>query len=385
MFNFDIVIDRKHTDSQKWRKYDNRQIIPMWVADMDFRSPPAVLDALHERVEHGVFGYASPDPQLKATIVNHLQNAYGWQVAREWIIWLPGLVTGINLACRCVGPKGAGILTHIPVYPPFLTAPALSQKQLQTAPLVYDGGRWQLDWDALQRAMTSDRRTALFLLCNPQNPTGRVFNREELTTLAQMCLRNDLVVCADEIHCDLILEPSVRHTPFATLDAQVADRTITLMAPSKSFNIPGLGCAFAVISNPKLRQSFKRAMEGIVPHVNIMGFVAAQAAYTEGWPWMAALLDYLRGNRDRVIKLVNQLPGLHMGPVEGTYLAWIDTRGSGIEDPVRFFENAGVGLSDGAAFGTPGFVRLNFACPRASLTEALARVRQAMVDRERPQ
>jgi cysteine-S-conjugate beta-lyase len=154
--------------------------------------------------------------------------------------------------------------------------------------------------------------------------------------------------------------PSVRHTPFASLDAQVADRTITLMAPSKSFNIPGLGCAFAVISNPKLRQSFKRAMEGIVPHVNVMGFVAAQAAYTKGWPWMAALLDYLRGNRDRVIEVVNQLPGLHMGPVEGTYLAWIDTRGSGIEDPVRFFENAGVGLSDGVAFGTPGFVRLEF-------------------------
>jgi cysteine-S-conjugate beta-lyase len=237
-----------------------------------------------------------------------------------------------------------------------------------------------MDWDALRRAMTPDHRNALFLLCNPQNPTGRVFNREELTTLAQLCLRNDLIVCADEIHCDLILDPCVRHTPFASLDAQVADRTITLMAPSKSFNIPGLGCAFAVISNPKLRQSFKRAMEGIVPHVNVMGFVAAQAAYTKGWPWMAALLDYLRGNRDRVIEVVNQLPGLHMGPVEGTYLAWIDTRGSGIEDPVRFFENAGVGLSDGVAFGTPGFVRLNFASPRALLTEAMARVRQAMVD-----
>jgi cysteine-S-conjugate beta-lyase len=380
MFDFDTVIDRKHTDSQKWRKYANKQIIPMWVADMDFQSPPAVMEALHERVEHGVFGYGGPDPQLESTIVHHLQNAYGWQVAREWIIWLPGLVTGINVACRSVGLKDGGILTTIPVYPPFLTAPALAQKQLHTVSLVYDGGRWQMDWDALRRAMTPDHRNALFLLCNPQNPTGRVFNREELTTLAQLCLRNDLIVCADEIHCDLILDPCVRHTPFASLDAQVADRTITLMAPSKSFNIPGLGCAFAVISNPKLRQSFKRAMEGIVPHVNVMGFVAAQAAYTKGWPWMAALLDYLRGNRDRVIEVVNQLPGLHMGPVEGTYLAWIDTRGSGIEDPVRFFENAGVGLSDGVAFGTPGFVRLNFASPRALLTEAMARVRQAMVD-----
>ncbi len=378
MFNFDAIIDRKKTDSQKWGKYDDKEIIPMWVADMDFQSPPAVIEALHKRVTHGIFGYARPDPQLKSTIVDHLQNAYGWDVAREWIIWLPGLVAGINVACRSVGQKGAGILTTIPVYPPFLTAPALAQKQLRTAPLVYDGGRWQMDWDALQHTMAMDRRGALFLLCNPQNPTGRVFSREELTALAQMCLRNDLIICSDEIHCDLILERGVRHTPFATLDAQVADRTITLMAPSKSFNIPGLGCSFAVISNPKLRQAFKGAMQGIVPHVNVLGFAAAQAAYAKGWPWMAALLDYLRFNRDLVSQSVNQLQGLHMGPVEGTYLAWIDTRGSGIAHPVLFFENAGVGLSDGEAFGTPGFVRLNFACPRVLLNDALERIQQAM-------
>lgn len=376
MFDFDTPVDRTHSDSHKWHKYADRDIIPMWVADMDFQSPPAVMEALHQRVAHGVFGYGRPDPLLKATIIDHLQTAYGWPVAPEWLVWLPGLVTGINVACRSVGRRGAAIATTLPVYPPFLSAPRLAGKKLRTSRMIYNDEQWQVDWDTLQGAVSE--RTALYLLCNPQNPTGRVFTRKELESLADICLQADAVICADEIHCDLILETGCRHLPFALLSPEVADRTITLLAPSKSFNLPGLGCAFAVISNAKLRQAFKRAMEGIVPHVNVLGLTAAQAAYRHGRPWLSALLEYLRGNRDMTRQRINAIPGLQMGPVEGTYLAWIDTRDGGIEAPVRFFENGGVGLSDGTGFGMPGFVRLNFACPRWRLADALDRVSRAM-------
>jgi cysteine-S-conjugate beta-lyase len=375
MFDFDTAVDRTRSDSHKWQKYAGRDIIPMWVADMDFQSPPAVLRALHQRVAHGVFGYGRPDPQLKFTIIDYLLSAHGWHVAPEWVLWLPGLVTGINVACRGVGRRGAAILTTVPVYPPFLAAPGLAGKKLRTTQLIYDGGQWQFDWDALQDGMSA---ASLFLLCNPQNPTGRVFSRKELESLAGICLRANAVICSDEIHCDLVLETGRRHIPLASLGPEVAERTITLMAPSKTFNIPGLGCAFAVIANPKLRQGFKRAMQGIVPHVNVLGFAAAQAAYAHGGPWLSALRDYLRVNRDRVARAVDEMPGLHMGPVEGTYLAWIDTRSSGIEDPIGFFENAGVGLSDGTGFGAPGFARLNFACPRRRLADALDRMGRAM-------
>ncbi|MCJ8502003.1 MalY/PatB family protein [Desulfatitalea alkaliphila] len=376
MFDFDTPVDRTGSDSHKWQKYAGRDILPMWVADMDFRSPPAVMEALQQRVEHGVFGYGRPDPALTDAVLRHLLETYGWEVSPEWIVWLPGLVTGINVTVRTVGEQGSAVVTHVPVYPPFLNAPALWQRELRTTPLIYDGRQWQMDWDQLQSVL--GHRTRLYLLCNPQNPTGRVFTRRELTALAQICLEADLVVCADEIHCDLILTPEKRHIPFATLGPEVAARTITLMAPSKTFNVPGLGCAFAIISDSGLRHRFKQAMAGIVPHVNVLGFAAARAAYASGGPWLKALLEYLRANRDLTTQAINQMPGLHMGPVEGTYLAWIDTRSSSIEHPAPFFEAAGVGLSDGTGFGGPGFVRLNFGCNKGLLVEGLERMAVVM-------
>lgn len=376
MFDFDTPIDRKNSDSHKWRRYSGQDVIPMWVADMDFASPPSVIQALHDRVAHGVFGYASPDPQLKEAISAHLQYFFRWPVAPDWIVWLPGLVTGLNVACRSTGRPGAGIVTMVPIYPPFLSTPGLAGKTLRTLPMLYRHGRWRFDPQALREAF--DRRAALFLLCNPHNPTGRVFTREELEDMAEACLRSDVVVCSDEIHCDLIMEPGCTHIPMASISPEIARRTITLMAPSKTFNLPGLGCAFAVISNPKLRQRFKRAMAGIVPHVNVMGFAAATAAYRDGRPWLKALLEYLRINRNRVHDAVAQIERLRMGPVEATYLAWIDTRQIGVRDPIRFFEHGGLGLSDGADFGAPGFVRLNFGCSRALLSTALDRMDRVM-------
>lgn len=376
-YDFDTPIDRTDTNSHKWQKYKDKDIIPMWVADMDFKSPPEILTALHQRVDHGVFGYAAPDAELKPVVIDHLYKTYGWQVSPEWIIWLPGLVTGINLACRSVGRNGAGVLTTTPIYPPFLIAPSFSGKKLKTNPLIYDNNQWQVNMESFSNAIGED--TALYLLCNPHNPAGRMFTRSELESMAHICLSKKLIICSDEIHCDLILEQGRRHIPTATLDPEVADRTITLMAPSKTYNIPGLACSFAIISNPRLRRRFRHTMAGIVPMVNAMGFTAALAAYQYGWQWLEQLLVYLRDNRDLVSNTINQINGLHMGPVEATYLAWIDTRGRELKQPGAFFEQAGVGLSDGVAFGAPGFVRLNFGCPRQLLTKALSRIQNALL------
>ncbi len=288
----------------------------------------------------------------------------------------PGLVTGINVACRAVGDTGDGVLTTVPVYPPFLTAPGNSSRELGTVPLMEGAGGWEIDFDLLEPAITP--RTRILLLCSPHNPTGRVFTRDELSTLAQICERHDLVICSDEIHCELVLDTDKEHIPTATLSPDVERRTITLMAPSKTFNIPGLGCSFAVISDEPLRRQFLRAMKGIVPHVNALGYTAALAAYRDSRDWYLAMIDYLRENRDSAERSIEAMPGLSMHHVEATYLAWIDTRQTGMKDPVKIFEEAGVGLSDGKSFGAEGFVRLNFGCPRSVLEEAFQRMRRIM-------
>jgi cystathionine beta-lyase len=242
-----------------------------------------------------------------------------------------------------------------------------------------DAGRWRMDMAAFERRVTD--RSRLVILCNPHNPVGRMFNREELTTLLDFCTAHDLVICSDEIHCDLILDDSKRHIPFATLSPEAGERCISLFAPSKTYNIPGLGCSFAVISDDRLRRRFTQAMQRIVPDINCFGYVGALAAYRHGDEWLAELLDVLRDHCRRVAAAVDAMPGISMAPVEATYLAWLDMRGSGISDPARFFESAGVGLNDGGDFGLPGFLRLNFGCPRATLDEALRRMQAAMASR----
>ncbi len=372
-FDFERVLDRTGGDSIKWNKYAGRDILPMWVADMDFAAPPAVQAALQKRLAQGCFGYTLPTPSLVDTVLAYLQREYAWQVEPEWLVWLPGLVTGINLACRAVDGT---VLTATPVYPPFLSAPRLSARPLVTVPLQLSDNRWGWDFAAMEAAMTPDVR--LLLLCHPHNPVGRAWDQAELLELAAFCTRHDLMVCSDEIHCGLLLDPERQHIPLACLGQDIARRCITLMAPSKTFNIPGLGCAFAVIQEAPLRKRFCAAMQGIVPHVNTLGYVATQAAYGESEAWHKALLATLRRNRDRLEAAIAEIPALSMTHVEATYLAWIDARGLGVADPVGFFEVAGVGLSDGAEFGLPGWVRLNFGCPPATLENALDRVAQAL-------
>ena len=380
-FDFDQPVDRAGSDSVKWAKYAGRDIIPLWVADMDFAAPPAVLEALRERVDHGVFGYNHPTPGQTEAVLAYLWRKFDWRVEAGWIVWLPGLVSGLNVACRAVGEADDAVFTATPIYPPFLSAPENFGRRAVSAPLVRDSAGWLWDFPAVDAVLRTSR-AKLFLLCHPHNPTGRVWNEDELWQIAHLAEKYDMVVCSDEIHNGLILSPSRQHRLFATLGAEIAARTITLLAPSKTFNIPGLGCAFAVIPDSRLRRGFRDAMHGIVPHVNALGMMATEAALTLCDDWQAALIDYLRANLHAVLQAVASVPGLDMRPVEATYLAWIDARefaaDRGIENPARWFEQHGLGLSDGADFGAAGFVRLNFGTRRALLEEALARLRQAI-------
>ena len=372
MSDFDTPPPRAGSDSLKWGKYAGRGILPLWVADMDFAAPPAVIAALQQRVQHGVFGYAEAPASLVAAVAAHLADEYGWRIDSDWLVWLPGLVSGLNVACRAVA---GDVLTATPIYPPFLSAPHFSGRRLQRAPLACVDGSWHWDKSALSQALTANSR--LFLLCHPHNPVGRCWRRDELLDLADFAERHDLIVCSDEIHCGLILDSDKRHLPFAMLSPAAAQRSITLMAPSKTFNVPGLGCAFAIIPDAALRRRFTAAMHGIVPHVNLLGFTACEAAYRHGGDWHRQLLAYLRHNRDILENAVNALPGIKMTHVEATYLAWLDVRALGLADPLAHFEAHGLGLSDGRDFGAPGWLRLNFGCTHSTLELALTRLRDA--------
>ena len=376
MNRFDEIINRKGTGSLKWDRYLEKDIIPMWVADMDFQAPRPVLDALHGAIEHGIFGYPVPTAELTEVICVMLKRKYDWTIDPKWLVWLPGLVTGLNIACRSVGRDGDEVMTLVPIYPPFLSAPRLSGRELVTIAFNDDSRRWSFDINELEKART--KRTKLLLFCNPHNPTGRVFTREELESVADFCLHHDIIICSDEVHCDLILDDR-HHLPTATLKPELQERTITLMAPSKTFNLPGLGCSFAIIPNSLIRGKFKAAMQGIVPDVNLFGYTACLAAYRDCSDWLKDLLKYLRGNRDWIFETVNaELRGLSVKPIEATYLAWIDVRETGVSQPAAFFERYGVGLSDGVHFGSKGFVRLNYGCPRVLLEAGLARMKKAL-------
>jgi cystathionine beta-lyase len=371
---FDTAPDRRETDSMKWRKYVGTDILPMWVADMDFPAPPVVLEALHRRIDHGVLGYGIPTEALNEATVGMLQDSYDWIVDPESIVWLPGLVTGLNVACRAV--ESPLIATAVPIYPPFLSAPGYAGCKAVTTPMIPDGCRYVTDMDHLDRILSvSDVR--LFLLCNPHNPTGRVFTETELLGILDACDRHGVTICSDEIHCGLILDSDKRHIPIASLSRRAAARTITLMAPSKTYNIPGLYGSFAVIPDAGLRRQFLHIMRGIVPRINVLAMAAAEAAFRTGESWRLELIDYLRKNRRMVMEAVSGIPSLSMLHPEATYLAWIDARQMGHEDPVGYFERFGVGLSDGGEFGAPGFVRLNFGCPQSTLTTGLNRLAAA--------
>lgn len=382
-FNFDEIVDRRNSQSAKWKLYPD-DVLPMWVADMDFRSPPAVMDALHRRIDHGVFGYEFDHKDLAETICERMARLYNWQIVPEAIFFIPSLVTGLNAVSRAVGEPGDGTLILTPVYPPFLSAPTNHGRVVQAAQLaLVDEGRtfrYELDDDAIAAAITP--RTRLFIHCHPHNPTGHEYTHAEQLRLAEICERHNLIICSDEIHCDLMMGKT-EHMPLAALAPDIAQRTITLMAPSKTFNVPGLSCSFAIIPNEDLRKQVMSMSAGIVPHVNVLGFTAALAAYREGGEWLRELLAYLTVNRDIVTNfVVEHLPQIRTTVPEATYLSWFDCRAAGMgENPAQFLiDHAKVALNNGAMFGPggDGFVRLNFGCPRPILMDGLQRIEQAL-------
>lgn len=375
-FSFDQRIDRRHSDSLKWRKYGDRDILPLWVADTDFRSADCIIDALQQRVAHGIFGYGFPQEELIDVIIARMSSRYGWQIQPEWLVFLPGVVTGLNLCVRAFTEAHQGTVAPTPIYPPFRSAASLAARDQINAPLVLQEQRWVVDFDALDAQLTGNEK--LLMLCNPQNPGGTVYRRAELEAQLRFAQRHDLLVCSDEIHCDLLLEPGVEHIPFASLSEDAAQRSVTLLSPSKSFNIAGLGASLAIIPNRELRERFNQQRKGIVPDVDVLALVAATAAWRDGQPWLEAQLAYLRSNRDALVQHVNTLSGLSMVAPEGSYLGWIDASQLNVASPALFFEKHGLGFSAGRDFGDDKFVRFNFGCQRDLLNEALRRMTLAL-------
>lgn len=378
-YDFDRIVERRGTDCIKWALYPD-DVIPMWVADMDFRSPEPVIQALHRRIDHGVFGYTQPAEELRNAIQDRLKKLYRWDIRTDEILFLPGIVTGLNVAFQAFVRPREGILAQPPVYFHFLKDPVHHGRVVSDPPLVMNGDTYEIDFDQFEDAISGNTR--VFVLCNPHNPVGRVFTRTELERMAEICLRHGLIICADEIHCDLVYS-GYRHIPIASLGPEVAERTVTLMAPSKTYNVAGLECGYAIIKNPELRRTWKDTSYALIPGVNIMGHVAALAALKEGQEWLDQVMAYLEGNRDYLAaQLPERMPSIRMCRTEATYLAWLDCRSATIPgNPSEFFlEQAHVGLNDGPEFGTggEGFVRLNFGCPRKILAEALDRMASAL-------
>ncbi|MCP5536616.1 MAG: putative C-S lyase [Akkermansiaceae bacterium] len=370
--DFDQIIPRRGTGSIKWDRFPG--LDPFWVADMDFMSPPCVIDALQRRVAHGVMGYAQAHDGLMDAITGYMQSRHDLRVEEKEIIHLGGLVPALSLAARAFGSPGDAVMTCTPIYPPFLGIHNDARMQVISVPHVETGGQWGFDWEAMESAVTPGTR--LFLLSNPQNPLGRVFTRAEMTRLAEFCERHDLILVSDEIHCDLILDDTqTPHVCAAGLPDSFQKRIITLLAPSKTYNIAGLGYAFALIRDDSLRRKFMAARGHTLPEINCLSYYAAEAAYHDGEPWRQELLAYLRTNRDTVTDFVRSRTPFVIPAIEATYLAWIDCRSTGLDNPAQHFEKeAGIYLSDGNYFGAPGHVRFNFGCPHHRVLEGLEKM-----------
>jgi cystathionine beta-lyase len=383
---FDRIVDRTGTESLKWvyprkvLKVDDA--IPMWVADMDFEAPPAVVEALARRAAHGIFGYPLVPPSFWQAAIDWLQRRHGWDVRKDWAAMTPGIVPALNFAVRAFTRPGDGVIIQTPVYHPFYYAIENNGRRVVRNPLRFDGRRHTMDLDDLERKLDGGGR--LLILCSPHNPVGRVWTREELEALGLLAAGRDLVIVSDEIHHDLVYRGH-RHHVLAALSADLAGKTITCVAPSKTFNIPGLSTAAVIASNPRLLDAFNNEMERAGFELGqVFGIVGFEAAYAHGEDWLDELLLYLEENVNLVERFLKErVPRIRFIRPEGTYLALLDCRGlglepSGVED--FFLKRARVYLSDGAMFGPElaGFVRLNFACPRAVLREALERIEHAV-------
>ena len=380
MYDFEHFPDRRSTESVKWGVYP-ADVLPMWVADMDFRSPEPVIAALKERVDHGVFGYPMVTQELKEAVVSRMFDRYAWIVDPDALIFVPGVVPGFNLVCQTFAGAGDSIIMNTPVYPPFLGAPDYAGAERIEVPLYQDStGQFKVDFEAFENAILPS--TKVFMLCNPHNPVGRVFTRTELSKLAEICLRHHILICSDEIHSDLVFSGH-KHLPIASLSDEIDQETITLIAPSKTFNIAGLECSVILCKNPDYRKKLEAGRRGLLGGVNVLGLTAGLAAYREGDPWLKELLVVLKRNRDLLVNTIHEsMPEIKVTAPEATYLAWLDCSQLTLpEDPYSFFlYKAKVALNRGNDFGAPGekFLRFNFGCPQSMVQEALERMEKAL-------
>lgn len=384
-YNFDEVIDRRNTDCVKWDSiqdtYNDKDLLPMWVADMDFKAPQNVLEAISQRVEHGILGYNCLSDSLYDSIINWVRDRYDWEIKKEWIIFTPGVVAGFNFGIRALTKADDEVIIQPPVYPPFFNVVTSLGRTLVENPLIENNGNYTIDYIELQNKFKSSN---LLLFCSPHNPVGRVWTKEELNKVQDLILENNSYIISDEIHCDLAYKKN-KHTVIASLSKDIEQRSITLIAPSKTFNLAGLFTSIAIIPNEEVRNKITKTIDdNSINHINIFGLIALEAAFTSGKDWLDELLNYLESNANYVVEYIeSNIKDIIVSKPEGTFLMWLDCRKLGLnhEDLHNLMIDEGkVLLNDGYTFGIEGdgFLRLNIGCPRETLIEGLARIEKAV-------
>lgn len=385
-FNFDKIIDRTNNFSAKWsemnKNFGTNNLLPMWVADMDFLTAPCVMEALKDRLEQGIFGYTTRPSSYNESIVNWLDNRFSWKINQEWLMFSPAVITSISLLIQNLTQKNDKIMIQEPVYSPFHSIVESNERSLVISPLVkLDDGSYVMDYEDIEAKI---KDVKVFILCNPHNPVGRVWTREELTRLGEICLKHNVLVISDEIHSDIILK-NHKHTPFASISKEFRENTITCMAPTKTFNLAGLQSSFLVISNPYYYEVMDKAFSILdIKRNNAFSLVATEAAYNYGEDWLYELIKYIEDNVDFAIDYIkNHIPQLKVKKPEGTYLLWVDFSNLNVdkEDLKNALINKGrIALSDGSSFGIggDGYYRINLACPRSMVLEGLKRIEFAI-------
>ena len=387
-YNFDEVIDRKNTDSMKWsasyleQHFGSADCVPLWVADMDFRTAQPVIDAVTERAGHGIYGYALAGDEFYEAVIKWQKRRNGWEVKKEWIVFSPGVVPALWHIVRTFCSPGEKVILQSPVYYPFYKVIEDNGCQVINNRLINNGGRYEMNFEELER-QAEDSSVKMMILCSPHNPVGRVWTKEELRRVSEICFANDVLLVSDEIHSDLVFRPNV-HTPAASLSEELMMNTITCMAPSKTFNLAGVQVSDVIVPDRRLRRKLAGSLKsaGVMP--NVFGLAAQTAAYNEGEEWLEQLLEYLAGNLDFMENFItSELPEVKSRRPEGTYLAWLDFSGYGFtteELQNRMKNKAGVALDDGYIFGDGGepCQRINFACPRSVLIKAMERLRKGV-------
>lgn len=392
MYDFDEIIDRRRSNSMKWAQARilltpeqfEADPLPMWVADMDFRVAPPIVEAVQREISLGVLGYGGTPDSYREAVVEWQARRFGWQAKPEWLTQSPGVISAFNIAIQAFSQPGDYILVQTPVYHHFINDVIANGRRLAQAPLIFDEGRYRFDAPAFEAAIRPG--TKLFILCNPHNPTGNVWTRDELLSMASICDRHGILVISDEVHQDLVFGEGQQHVPFAMLDDFIAQNSIVCTAPSKTFNIAGLSCANIFIPNERLRQAYRAQSErNGTFFVNTLGTAACEAAYRDGEPWANAMLDYVRGNQVHFARRVSKLKlPLTVTPTGSLYLAWIDCRRLGMS-PAELHDfllrRARLWLDPGAKFGSDGegFMRINLACPRQLVDEALSRLASVLL------